>query len=47
MGLGHALVKMGYKYGSEEGNAQVDKIMSSLRRGRMKPQLSWLWKEAV
>ena len=31
MGLGHALVKMGYKYGSEEGNAQVDKIMKFIK----------------
>jgi ribonucleoside-diphosphate reductase alpha chain len=31
MGLGHALVKMGYKYGSEEGNAQVDKMMKFIK----------------
>ena len=31
MGLGHALVKMGYTYGSEEGNAQVDKMMKFIK----------------
>jgi len=31
MGLGHALVKMGYKYGSAEGNVQVDKIMKFIK----------------
>jgi len=31
MSLGHALVKMGYTYGSEEGNAQVDKMMKFIK----------------
>tara|TARA_R100000908_G_scaffold2964_1_gene1686 strand:- start:1104 stop:2939 length:1836 start_codon:yes stop_codon:yes gene_type:complete len=31
MGLGHALVKMGYTYGSEEGNTQVDKMMKFIK----------------
>ena len=31
MGLGHTLVKMGYTYGSEEGNTQVDKMMKFIK----------------
>jgi ribonucleoside-diphosphate reductase alpha chain len=31
MGLGHSLVKMGVKYGSPEGNAQVEKIMKFIK----------------
>jgi ribonucleoside-diphosphate reductase alpha chain len=31
MGLGHALVKMGVKYGSDEGNEVVEKIMKFIK----------------
>ncbi len=31
MGLGHALVKMGVRYGSDEGNEAVDKIMKFIK----------------
>ena len=31
MGLGHALVKMGVRYGSDEGNEAVDKIKQFIK----------------